>query len=259
MRFADSIYPIVQPLLKRLRRSRWVIRRLFQVEIPSGTVVQFDPVTVLLAAMLPVCIEKQIDSSIEQDNQPNDSPGCLKVFETGIGEGALVTIAIDRWNRSREGGPFDLQFSGVDCSTSRVDSSKRVAEFNSTRANFWVSDLFANVPADSAYDLVIFNPPYVPTHTGKSLRLTERLGIDGDQMWDGGEDGTEVLLRFLQSIPIILRPNAKIVFGVQPIFVDEPKVLRTINAAGLTLSSIVKRSAIPAVVYVVSQHPPQST
>ncbi|TWT95445.1 class I SAM-dependent methyltransferase [Neorhodopirellula pilleata] len=246
MNLPERIYPIVQPILKRLRRSRWVIRRLFGVEIPSGTCVQFDPVTILLAKTIPELIEQHFVSSTQSDH--------WKIFETGIGEGALVTLSIARWNERRPAKPLDLRFSGVDCSTSRVESSQRVASFNAIDADFWVSDLFGEVP-EAIFDLVFFNPPYVPTRVGQKLRLTERLGVDGDQMWDGGEDGTVVLAKFLREAPKVLRPGGRIVFGVQPIFVDDDRVRQTIQASDLTLESTHSRSSIPAVLYVAKTTP----
>lgn len=239
MNFSELVYPMVQPVLKRLRRNRWIIRRLFDVEIPSETLVQFDPVTILLAKVMPGLIEQDLD---EADD--------FKILETGIGEGALVTLSIARWNQQRIPKPLRLGLSGVDCSTGRVESSKRVSQFNAVDADFWVSNLFNEV-SEKNYDLVFFNPPYVPTQTGTRLRLTERLGVDGDQMWDGGEDGTAVLSRFLCEASKVLRPEGRIVFGVQSIFVDDCQARQTIQAAGLQLDAIHTRPSVPAVVYVV--------
>lgn len=50
-------------------------------------------------------------------------------------------------------------------------------------------------------DLLVFNPPYVPTPTSE-------VGSHGiEASWAGGKDGREVLDRILDSIPNLLRPQ----------------------------------------------------
>jgi len=246
MNLSERVYPVVQPLLKRLRRSRWVIHRLFDVSIPTDVLVQFDPVTVLLARVIP----ELIPELVHKHSVPSDDPEPLNILETGIGEGALVTLSIAKWNQRGGTRSMNLRFSGVDCSPGRVQSSRRVSRSNGIEADFWVSDLFSEV-TEASFDLVFFNPPYVPTQTGKRLRLTERLGVDGDQMWDGGEDGTAVLAKFLRDAPKVLRPDSRIVFGVQPIFVDDCRARQAIHDAGLALDATHARACIPAMVYVI--------
>lgn len=241
--FSGRIYAVVQPLLRLIRRSRWVIKRIFGVRIPSKVQVQFDPVTVLLAKSLPSLVE-QIALSLNTAKRP------IRVLEMGIGEGALVTLSLDRSNRNRS-NRRDLQLDGVDCSTSRLASSIKVAEFNDADCRFWFSDLFDSVPTSPLYDLIFFNPPYVPTQTGRSLKLTERLRIDGDQMWDGGEDGTQVLRRFLVESRSFVSLGGLMVFGVQPIFVNDKMVAEAVTQSGLQIHDRFTRKGIPAVVYAV--------
>jgi len=47
----------------------------------------------------------------------------------------------------------------------------RVAEHNKIAINCWVSDLFAQVPWPTQYDLIFFHPPYVPTEVGQSVKV----------------------------------------------------------------------------------------
>ncbi len=116
-----------------------------------------------------------------------------------------------------------------------------------------MSDLFAQVPAENKYDLVFFNPPYVPTRLGRALRFTQRLSVDSDRVWDGGEDGTAVLREFLYQAERFLSSRGRVVFGVQGWFVPDGKVLDIVAASGLVLKRRVVRRFFPSVVYILEK------
>lgn len=212
-----------------------IIRRLFGVRIPANTKVQFDPTTVLLSRAL----TEQLD--------PKDQ----RALEVGIGQGALVGLSL-KCEAQKRG--IDLTLDGIDCSASRVESSKRVAEYNQMPAKFWLSDLFSQVPAEHQYDLIFFNPPYVPTNVGNDLKLTERLQVDGDQVWDGGEDGTQILRQFVQQAGDYLSTRGRVVFGVQEIFVPDQRVVDAVATGNLRIVGRVKKRSIPAIVYVLRRY-----
>jgi methylase of polypeptide subunit release factors len=236
MQFKAATYRLVHPILRWLRNHPLVIRRLFGIRIPKGQgvggSVQFDPTTVLLARTL-----REILTAEHR-----------RGLELGIGQGALVGLSVLRQARRQD---YPFQLDGIDCSPSRVASSLAVAKFNDLAAEFWVSDLFSNVSPEAQYDLIFFNPPYVPTDVGNQLRFTERLEVDGDQVWDGGEDGTRVLAEFLNQSPRYLAPNGRVVFGVQNLFVPDSRVLTVVQRSGLRLDRRVRRSLIPSTVYIV--------
>ena len=227
MKVKQAIYNVVHPVLRVLRNNRFVIRRIFDVKIPAGVAVQFDPTTVLLKdALRQICTD--------QDKN---------VLEIGIGQGALVSLSL----AARK----PVQITGVDCSTSRVASSQKVADYNNINVNFLLSDLFSALPENARFDLIFFNPPYVPTQIGTDLKLTKRLEVDGDQMWDGGEDGTSVLREFLNQGAAFLSPQGRIVFGVQNMFVPDDLVLKVLEVCRMQLLQRVKRRMVPSCVYVV--------
>ncbi|HBJ36116.1 MAG TPA: methyltransferase [Planctomycetaceae bacterium] len=228
MLLKNIVYNFTHPLLRYIRNHRLIIRKIFGVRIPTGTSVQFDPTTVLLSrAVREICT-------------PEDS----RVLEVGVGQGALVLLSLAK--------DRNLQCDGIDCSSTRVASSLRVAEHNQITINCWVSDLFSQVPWPTQYDLIFFNPPYVPTEVGEGLRLTERLQIDGDQVWDGGKDGTKVLREFLKQATKYTSDRSRIVFGVQEIFVPDHVVINVITDCGYDLVSRITKPFIPSMVYVVS-------
>lgn len=232
MRFKVAAYHCFHPVLRMLRNNRLIIRRLFGVKIPHNVSVQFDPTTVLLARAL------------EETLTDTDR----RALEIGIGQGALVGLCLVKAAEKRG---VELLLDGIDCSPSRVTSSGQVAACNKIEANFWLSDLFADVQAEQQYDLIFFNPPYVPTGVGNQLKLTERLQVDGDQVWDGGEDGTSVLRTFLQQSRQYLSPSGRVVFGVQDIFVPDQRIVEAVQDSELRICKRFKKRSIPSIVYIL--------
>jgi release factor glutamine methyltransferase len=53
------------------------------------------------------------------------------------------------------------------------------------------------------FDLIVFNPPYVPTEKLETLDMQSIA-------WQGGKDGREVIDRFLAEVFNYLKPNGKI-------------------------------------------------
>lgn len=226
-------YLLTQPLLRRIRSSRSLIRRLMGVRVPVGASVSFDPTTVLLAWAAAEVVE-------QRDEQAGGSS-----LEVGIGEGALVSLSLAA-ARQASGRPWRV--AGCDCVPRRVVSAQGVARHNGVEADFFESDLFAAVPPGRRFDLLLFNPPYVPTEVGEQLKMGERL-TDERTMWDGGADGLSVLRRFLVDAPPLLAPGGRLLFGVQHVFVTDEAVLAAIAASPFRLTARHTRRLLPAEVY----------
>ncbi len=226
MKFAALVYDVTHPVLGMIRSNKFLIRRLFGVKLPRGLRANFDSTTISLSR------------AAKRFLTPEDR----RVFEMGIGEAALVSLSLkDR----------PLEISGADCSTTRVESSQQVARENQVPVRFWVSDLFAEVPSDLRFDLIIFNVPYIPSEMGQRLKLTKRLGVDGDQVWDGGPNGTEVLTRFLTEAVPYLSPRGRVLFGVQNYFVPDPTICQVLDQCGYDLVERSKSWFVRSCCYLV--------
>jgi release factor glutamine methyltransferase len=227
MSLRNLLYQVVRPVLGLAARNRFLIRRVFGIRVPRAVTVHFDPTTLLLRLAL------------QQVVVPQDK----LALEVGIGQGALLVLGLQKSTQ--------LRVEGVDCSETRVRSSQKVAKYNQLAADFYVSDLFDQVPPDRQYDLIFFNPPYVPTRDGEQLGLTRHMRADSSRVWDGGDNGMQVLREFLLRVPAHLTSRGRVLFGVQPIFVPEENVQAMIDVSHLVLLNRITRRWIPSVVYVV--------
>ena len=66
------------------------------------------------------------------------------------------------------------------------------------------SDLFSHV--SDAFDLILFNPPYLPTET---CEQRDEVSL----AWDGGEGGREVIERFLEEVVGHVVPGGRLLMG----------------------------------------------
>ncbi len=103
-------------------------------------------------------------------------------------------------------GIISLHCSAQNCDVLSVDKDERALKNTKTNArkndlNISVkkSHLFSNITKDD-WDMIIFNPPYLP----KGGILPE------DDRWDGGKRGDEVIVRFLEDAGEYLKPDGKL-------------------------------------------------
>ena len=76
------------------------------------------------------------------------------------------------------------------------------------------------------FDLIVFNPPYLPTSK------YERLGGWDDLMLDGGPDGRKTIARFLEGIDDFLSPCGRVLLLVSSL-TGVSEVSRLMQDAGL--------------------------
>ncbi|MBU0979584.1 MAG: methyltransferase [Nanoarchaeota archaeon] len=110
-----------------------------------------------------------------------------KVLDMGTGSGILAAEAAETAD----------EVLGVDVDGKAVkEAKKRYPDID-----FKVSNLFSRL-GRSKFDLIIFNPPYLPT-TKEDFK---------DAALDGGRHGDSVLLKFFNSSHKHLRPKGNILF-----------------------------------------------
>ena len=121
-----------------------------------------------------------------------------KVLEIGCGSG-IISIMLNKIKNCK-----------VDSCDISIEALK-IAKLNSknlqTNVNFFYSDLFKNV--NSKYDLIVSNPPYIPTAVleGLEKEVTEfepRLALDG------GKDGLDLVRILFKEALLALKPKGVI-------------------------------------------------
>ena len=88
--------------------------------------------------------------------------------------------------------------TAVDINQNALNLTKRNAEKNNISLNIKKSDLFDSIKED--FDVIIFNPPYLPK--------TDNMEID--DRWDGGKKGDETLVKFLSIAKKYLKEDGRI-------------------------------------------------
>jgi release factor glutamine methyltransferase len=150
------------------------------------------------------------------------APGA-RVLDVGTGSGALALVAARRGAR-----------------VTAVDVSRRAvcaARLNAWRAGLRVralrGNLFAPVAGES-FDLVLANPPYVPTPDA------HREPRGRARAWDAGHDGRLVLDRICRDAPALLRPGGVLLLVHSALSGPEP-TLEQLRAGGLAASVVDRR------------------
>lgn len=123
-----------------------------------------------------------------------------KVLDIGTGSGILALTAMDKTDN-----------------VLAVDIDEECVEFAKKRGvNAIVSDLFENVKGK--FDLIIFNPPYLPedeTEDNESKRITT-----------GGNEGYEIVERFLKDAKKFLNKDGKVLIVVSSLTGDVESLFR---------------------------------
>jgi release factor glutamine methyltransferase len=104
-----------------------------------------------------------------------------------------------------------------------------------------MGDLFADL--DSQYDLIIFNPPYLPS--GRD--------VPGDwqtRAWDGGPSGREVIVRFLSKVGNYLTQKGRVLLVISSI-TGYKEVTQLMRAQFKIVRAIAERKFFFETLYVV--------
>ena len=123
-----------------------------------------------------------------------------------------------------------------DISPEALALAKENAAKNNVRIEFLQGDGFAAVPPDARFDLIISNPPYIPTAEIETLQPEVR-DFDPRQALDGGADGLDFYRMFATKAKTFLKPGGKIMleFGddqapaIREIFENEKWIVEAVK------------------------------
>jgi release factor glutamine methyltransferase len=114
-----------------------------------------------------------------------------RVLEIGTGTGVVAIHC----------AKHGCRVTATDVVEKALELARENVDQNAVDVDLREGDMFE--PAEGRYDVIIFNPPYLPT-APEDLTLS-----DLDRALDGGPDGTEVTLRFLDQVNHYLAGNGR--------------------------------------------------
>lgn len=208
----------------RVFRSRPLAQLLFGIRfVPVGPEhYYFDATTYVLA--------RHLRRSLRREQRVLD-----------LGTGTAAALGLTLWRH------VGCAVVSADVNPKMVRMSRESVAANAAPIEVVESDLFAGVAGP--FDVVTFNPPYVPTAEGERRAMTEATR----SQWDGGPSGTAVIERFLAALAALPHPVEAHV-GVNARHVSEEPMRRCIAAEPtLELRGVHRHWALPIVVYVVGK------
>lgn len=146
-------------------------------------------------------------------------PEGARVLEVGSGCGVVSLAAARR---------AELVVA-TDIRAEAAAATHRNATANALHSKVMVvrCDLASALKPGAAFDIVLFNPPYLPVR-------------DGEETWSGGEKGVDVVLRLVRELPSLLRRGGSAFIVVSSLGRFE-EAIRAAEEAGLTAETVAEK------------------
>ncbi|TGC08346.1 HemK2/MTQ2 family protein methyltransferase [Methanolobus halotolerans] len=129
----------------------------------------------------------------------------MKVLEIGTGTGFVASVV--QANRN-----IELTATEINPHAALCAKSNGVAVIR--------TDMFAGIIKERHFDIIIFNPPYLPT--------SDEEKVPGwlNYAFDGGKDGRKVIIRFIEEVSSHLKEEGTIVIMISSLTdIEEVKAL----------------------------------
>ena len=180
------------------------------LEIIQGKLLEYGE---LVFYVPPEVYEPAEDSYMLAEKLPAEMQG-TRVLDVGTGCGILAVIA------ARHGGDV----VAVDVNPQAVKSTRLNAKLNglSDKIDIVRGDLLGSFRG-SKFELITFNPPYLPVTQDPSTWL--------ERSWSGGATGREVTARFLRELTQVLRSKGRVLL-VQSSLSTPNETLATLRENG---------------------------
>lgn len=141
-----------------------------------------------------------------------------KALDMGCGSGFLAVVM------AKNGA----QVTAADISKDAVKAAKGSAESNGVSIDVLQSDLFSSVAG--VFDLIAFNPPYLPV-------------AEDDKTYSGGQTGRDVIERFVRQAPQHLNAGGKVLLLISSL-TGERAVMELFQENGFA-ARVAAREKVP--------------
>lgn len=103
--------------------------------------------------------------------------------------------------------------AGSDLLSEAVETAKRNAESLHAEVNFYCGDLFAAIPEGERFDIIVSNPPYIPSEVITTL-MPEVREHEPVTALDGDTDGLKFYRSIIAQAGLYLEENGRIFFEI---------------------------------------------
>jgi len=176
-----------------------------ELKVTSAVLVP-RPETELLAEEGWIFLQ-QVERSQPRDEALGARPDrcCLRALDLGTGSGCLAIILAAKCPKA--------EVWAVDVSKEALEVARQNAEKHevASRINFVEGDFLSAVPSGTEFDLIISNPPYIPSRELAGLQPEVR-DFDPGRGLDGGVDGLEFYRLLAMQAALFLRLGGKVMF-----------------------------------------------
>ena len=156
----------------------------------------------------------------------------IRVLEIGYGPGTISLIIIFHFLKKKK----NFFHAGTEISPLAVETANYNAKLNNLEnyVHFLEGNLFDPLNTNELnepYDLILFNPPYLPSEPDIIDESNRQLI---DLAWDGGLSGNEVLLEFINYLSLYLKKKGEIFF-ITSSLVDQETIQHALEIQNLKI------------------------
>lgn len=218
---------LFKAFLDILRSKDWLTARIWRFKIHRKLI----PVTWDLTSY---CLKKAFDSELPRKS--------FRFLDMGSGQvGLLGHYVKSHWSSA--------EVWCVDIYPEFVENIKFNAKRNCLDIVCIKSDLFSDVTGK--FNVIAFNPPYVPDSEG--------LHLDYPHIRYGGGDGAETTRRFLALAKGHLEPGGRVFLGINCFYLPETLCKRLIDEHRYDLEKTIKRSIFNTARVFILKPKPQAS
>lgn len=176
------------------------------IEVNSSVLIPRQDTELLAETALAELTCRRKKRKASQPNSENEPPE-FEVLDLCTGSGALA-IAIAKLSAGANVSASDLSGEALE-----VAGRNAAAAELPRPIRFFKGNLFAALPPEIAFDMIVSNPPYIASSVVETLEVHVR-DHEPRMALDGGADGMDFIKRILAEAPFHLKPNGVLLMEI---------------------------------------------